>query len=273
VPGAKNSALKLMAACLLAPGFAPCPLVLLIPGVFGTPEPICNTLIARLRKEGYPILRMLAHPARFTQTDLYAIDPENIDQTVRLAAAEISLRAAECAQSTRDALAYVESRRPALAGTNVIGIGFSGGAMVMPTVLALQPERFSAAVLVGGGADWWLIQSRSNYADMIDALRIAWTKPPTEAQERQADAAYINAAPLDAYHTASLLRNTRTLLIQGDADLAVPSNLGDLLWERAGRPERWLDHSSHESLFLGLPLQFDRLMQWLASPVPDVPAR
>jgi pimeloyl-ACP methyl ester carboxylesterase len=216
---------------------------------------------------------MLAHPARFTQTDLYAIDPENIDQTVRLAAAEISLRAAECAQSTRDALAYVESRRPALAGTNVIGIGFSGGAMVMPTVLALQPERFSAAVLVGGGADWWLIQSRSNYADMIDALRIAWTKPPTEAQERQADAAYINAAPLDAYHTASLLRNTRTLLIQGDADLAVPSNLGDLLWERAGRPERWLDHSSHESLFLGLPLQFDRLMQWLASPVPDVPAR
>jgi len=251
----------------------PRPLVLFIPGVFGTPEPICNTLIARLRKEGYPVLRMLAHPSRFTQSELYAIDPENIDETVRLAAAEISLRAAECAQSSRDALAYVESRRPALAGTSVIGIGFSGGAMVMPTVLALQPERFSAAVMVGGGADWWLIQSRSNYAGWIDALRVAWTNPPTEAQERQADAAYLNAAPLDAYHTAAVLKNSRTLIIQGDADLAVPSNLGDLLWERAGRPERWLDHSSHESLFLGLPLQFDRLMQWLASPAPDVPAR
>lgn len=249
------------------------PIVLFIPGIFGTPEPICNALVNRLRLEGYPVLRMLAHPSRFTQSELYMLSPASFQSGVNEATREIMLRAVECAQSSHDALAHVVERRPELADRKVVGIGFSGGAMVMPAVIALQPDRFSQAVLVGGGADWWLIQDRSNYADWIDALRIAWREPPTEEQERRADEIYLSRNPLDGYHTAALLKDIRTLMIQGNADLAVPSNLGDLLWERAGRPERWLDTHSHESLFLSLPLQFDRLMTWLAQDALEGPGK
>lgn len=249
------------------------PLVLFIPGIFGTPEPICNALVNRLRLDGYPVLRMLAHPSRFTQSEWYIVNPASPEPGVADAAREIMLRAVECAQSVHDAVAHVGARRPELADAKIIAIGFSGGAMVMPAVIALQPERFSHAVLVGGGADWWLIQSRSNYADWIDALRVGWTGSPTEEIERRADEIYLGLNPLDGYHTASELKNVRTLMIQGNADLAVPSNLGDLLWERAGRPERWLDSHSHESLFLSLPLQFDRLMTWLAQDAPEGPGK
>ena len=54
------------------------------------------------------------------------------------------------------------------------------------------------------------------------------------------------------------------LLIQGTSDLAVPSPLGDLLWERMGKPERWLmEEAGHEVLFMMLPQKFGKMMEWL----------
>ena len=75
---------------------------------------------------------------------------------------------------------------------------------------------------------------------------------------------YLKNAPLDSYHTAAALKGKPVLLIQGTTDLAVPSPLGDLLWERLGKPERWLqDGQGHEVLFMLLPQEFDKMMDWL----------
>jgi fermentation-respiration switch protein FrsA (DUF1100 family) len=57
------------------------------------------------------------------------------------------------------------------------------------------------------------------------------------------------------------------LLIHGTRDLAVPAHLGDLLWERLGRPERWSEEAGHEEIFMRLPQQIERLVGWIENAV------
>ncbi len=137
--------------------------------------------------------------------------------------------------------------------------------MTLPTVVAREPDRYSAAVIVGGGADFWLMNERSNYKGMIDAVRVKWDgEPPTDQVRARFDELYLQHAPLDSYHTAAVLKGKKVLLIQGTKDLAVPSPLGDLLWERMGKPERWLEEGlGHELLFMALPQKFGKMMEWL----------
>ncbi|MEX0876632.1 MAG: hypothetical protein WD114_04150, partial [Phycisphaerales bacterium] len=41
--------------------------IVLLPGMFGTPEPIVDAAERYWHSRGYAVLRMLAHPSRFTQ--------------------------------------------------------------------------------------------------------------------------------------------------------------------------------------------------------------
>ncbi len=239
--------------------------VLLMPGMFGTPEGTVEQLTRRLRAHGWHVLRMLAHPSRFTQRVRFEVDLERpLLGPASDVAREMGDRAAECAYAARAAFAHIERSRPRLAGLPRVSIGFSGGAMVLPTVVALEPERYHAAVLVGGGAHFWLVNEHSNYAPMIDAVRMHWIGREVTETDRDAFAdAYLDAAPLDNFHTAKSLHAMPVLMIQGEADRAVPSSLGDCLWERLKKPERWMRPGGHEALFLNLSRDFDGVLAWL----------
>lgn len=248
---------------------------LVSPGLLGTPPGTLNTLTEELRKQGWAVLRMLAQPSRFTEEVAFELDPAgDLEAQAKHIAAVLGGRAAECAYAVEAAMAHVEALRPGLAGKPRIAVGFSGGAMTLPTIIAREPERYRAAVMVGGGADFWLINQRSNYRTLIRAIEERWKREPTPEELARLDELYLRNSPLDAYHTASALKSMKVLMIQGSADLAVPAPLGDLLWERLGRPDRWVEEAGHEALFMSLPAEsFPRMMEWLnaAVPVPDTP--
>jgi alpha-beta hydrolase superfamily lysophospholipase len=143
--------------------------------------------------------------------------------------------------------------------------------MTLPTIVALQPDRYAAVIMVGGGADFWLMNQRSNYRDLIRAVKETWVgeKPSAEVLAKL-DEFYLRHAALDSYHTAASLKGKPVLIIQGTSDRAVPAPLGNLLWERLGKPERWLEEGAgHEALFMNLPRDYyPRMMHWIDQSVP-----
>jgi predicted esterase len=240
-------------------------IALLMPGLFGTPEGTLSQLTTSLRKRGWIVLRMLSQPSRFTEKVDFELSTDgHLEAQAQRIAQLVGDRAAECAFAAQAAFAHVEQNRPELRGLPSIVIGFSGGAMSLPTVVAREPARYAAAILVGGGADYWLMNERSNYRAMVDAIHEKWDQPPTPETLARLDQLYLRSSPLDSYHTAAALKGKPVLMIQGASDLAVPSPLGDLLWERLGKPERWVeDGTGHELLFMTLPAKFGKMMEWI----------
>lgn len=257
--------------------------VLLMPGMFGTPEVVLDPLTLRLRAAGYAVLRMLSQPSRFTERRTVRVDPSDLDGSAADIGAVVNDRLGECAFAVQAAWEYVHTKREGAKDLPHAVIGLSGGAISLPTVVARTPSLYSAAVLIGGGADFWLINERSNYQGMIDAVRTIWVGAAATPDSIAAfDAKLLSRARLDGFHTATALRGVRTLLLQGSGDRAVPSALGDVLWERLGRPERWMYPASHEVLCLGLPSETDKILEWLDAalraphedpprPKPEVP--
>lgn len=247
-------------------------IALVMPGIFGTPEGTLESLVASLRRDGWHVLRMLAQPSRFTQAVGWTIDnaagDAEIDALGKQIAGTLTNRAAECAYAVEGAFRYVHMLHPELAELPRIAIGFSGGAISLPTVVAREPAKYKAAVLVGGACHYWLTNAHSTYADMIRAIHVEWTTPPTLEQKRRMADAYLRHAPLDAFHTAAALHGTPTLVIQANADSAVASVLGDVLWERLGKPERWIRAGEHLPLFISLIKDLPALNDWLDAKVP-----
>lgn len=251
--------------------------VLLMPGLFGTPEPILNLLTAELRNEGWVVVRMMAQPSRFTEQMHWSIDLDNMDQNtpeigMMSIIRETTDRAAECAFAARAAMRHVTSEYRELAELPRIAIGMSGGAMTLPTVVAIEPEKYTAAIMIAGGADFFTMNIESNYQQMINAVRFTW-KPghPDKQQIRDLSRVYLSQAPLDSYHTSLLLRGKPMLMIHGNFDLAVPAHLGDLLWDRLGRPERWAEDAGHEEVFMRLPQKVRPMITWLNLHLPALP--
>jgi hypothetical protein len=60
-------------------------------------------------------------------------------------------------------------------------------------------------------------------------------------------------------------------MLSGELDLIVPAHTGDLLYNALGRPERWRYPAGHIVLFLGLPLQADRVVNWIEGVVARNP--
>jgi len=242
---------------------------LLMPGLFGTPEGTLDLLTLALRRRGWGVLRMLSQPGRFTERVTLGLLADDLPGAATQIAEVVGGRAAECAYAVQAAFAHLEDLRPELKGLPSVALGCSGGAMTLPTVAAREPDRYAAAVLIGGGADYWLMSEHSNYRNWIDAMRIAWIGEEPAVEDRvRLDSLYLGASPLDSYHTAAALLGKPMLVIQGTLDMAVPSPLGDVLWERLGRPERWLRPAGHEVLFMNLPGEYEKIMVWLDGTVP-----
>lgn len=248
--------------------------LVILPGMFGTPEPVINSLVLSMRQRGWSVLRMLSHPSRFTERVEIPVDTTHPEHAAEELADLLTDRAAECAYAAHAAIAHAHTLRPALTERPTVLMGMSGGAIALPTVHALDPDRFDAAILIAGGVNFLRINIESNYADFIDAIHLDWTPnepglgKPTRAQADALCDAYLQRALLDAEFTAPLLASTPTLIIHASADRAVPAHLGDRLWTLAGEPERWTMPLGHELLFLTLPTQASRLDAWLKATLP-----
>lgn len=247
---------------------------LLMPGIFGTPEGVIDMFASRLRERGWVVLRMLAQPSRFTEAVAMPVDLDgDLVEDAAAIAEVVNQRSAECAYAVEASFAYLEEKRPELAALPRVALGASGGAITLPTVVARERDRYSAAVLVGGGAAFWLLNERSNYARWIGAFETVWTpREPTRDDLGRVAEAYLASAPLDAYHTAAALRGKPTLFIYGTSDRAVPTPLSEVLWSRLGEPERWVRDAGHELLFMQLTAILEDVMVWLDHAVPRDPA-
>lgn len=245
---------------------------LVMPGIFGTPEGSIEGLVASLRARGWCVLRMLAQPSRFTQRIVFQFDPAassaEVDANGQEIATALGDRAAECAYAVQGAFEHVNAKHPNLAKLPRVAIGCSGGAITLPIVVAREPEAYNAAILIGGGCHYWLVNDHSTYAEMVGALAADWKAPPTLDHRRAVADAYLRHAPLDAFHTAAALRGKPVLMVQANADSAVAAVLGDVLWERLGKPERWIRAGEHLPLFISLAKDLPAINAWIDSHVP-----
>ncbi|MFG0282956.1 MAG: alpha/beta hydrolase [Phycisphaerales bacterium JB039] len=247
--------------------------VLLLPGMFGTPRPVVDAAVEQLRSAGWGVVRMMSHPSRFTERFVVVADPaDGVEDDAAVIARELGERVAEAAYASRAAMDEAVRRFPWMGEGPLVALGMSGGAMILSTVVALEPERYDAAVAIAGGADYLEILRKSNYSDWIGAVDVSLVAGATPADARALREAYLARAPLDSYHTARFLRDIPTLMIHGTRDLAVPAHTGDLLWERAGQPERWTRAMGHEMLFLRLAMRVGDVIDWINTATGEAPA-
>lgn len=195
-------------------------LVVLLPGMFGTPGDQIADLVKLLRQRGYAVLRMMAHPSRFTETIRFAapldsgeVANDNIDAAAFHIGRELGDRAAECAYAIETAVAYVRQERPSLSSLPLAAVGMSGGAMVLPTVAARDPKAWSALAFIGGGADYLRIMTTSNYSDWINAAKLVWV-PTLDVPAIQKRSAEMDNQPYILTVAASLLQPN------GEADIS-----------------------------------------------------
>ncbi len=257
-----------------APATPPPPraLVVVLPGIFGTPATVVDQCVSTLRARGYGVVRLLAHPSRFTERVVFdhtGTSDEELEAFAARIAAELGDRVAECAYAIEDAVERIARERPETAGLTRIALGMSGGAMVLPTVVAKNPEPYAAAVLIAGGVDFCRVAVESNYAPWIEAVTIRWQgRPLTKDQSRRLSEAYSRHAPLDSRFTIGALAEKAVLMLHALGDEAVPAELGEEMWLRAGRPDRWVFDTGHELLFATLSGHLAAVADWIDNAVP-----
>ena len=243
-------------------------LLVLVPGLFGVPEPVNDRFVEMCREDGWAVLRLLAPPSRFTARSTFRVDEMDLDASAEPIARELGQRAAEVAYAVEAGMQHVLDSHPGLESLPHALVGMSGGAIALSTVHARTPERWDAAVFIAGGSNFLLTNEHSNYASWVQALQFDWGGTEPAAAERaqimeRLGQRYLDAAPLDAYHLAPLLRDKPVLVLHGKTDKAVPAVYGDQLWERLGEPERWVFPVGHEILFITLNAQTARILRWL----------
>ncbi len=247
-------------------------IAVIMPGLLGTPEGTLVALQRRFTDRGWTVLRMVAQPSRFTETFVATIDPSKpLEEAVGIAKRS-SEGVAEIAYAVQEAAAKLEELRPNLAGKPRVVLGTSAGALTLPTVVAREPDKYGAAIIIGGGCHFWLMGITSNYNEWMGLTDITWNGDATEDDKRAIEDAYLRVAAIDSYHTAKALHGKPVLMLQTTQDLAVPSPLSDVLFARLSTkdkaPDRDVLPGGHEALFAGLPTQFGRLLDWVDAAVP-----
>lgn len=241
--------------------------VVVLPGMLSTPEPMIEMLMRGLRGQGWGVMRMLAHPSRYSENAKVLTVGREADEIAREFAHDVDERMEAMIASVDAALGRV-SEEP---GARVL-LAMSGGTLAAPGVVGSlvdggdESSVFDAAVLIGAGADVLTMSETSAYASFLGGLRLDWgeAKRYDPAKLAAISTAYRGLETLEPYAMAPKASAVRTLMIQGSKDRAVPTRLGEMLWERLGEPERWLAPMGHELLFYAyLPMKAKSLLEWI----------
>ena len=247
--------------------------ILLMPGMFGTPEPVIDGVERYFRAKGWSVLRMLSHPSRFTQRKQFGVPPGSEAFIAQRIAEMFDTRTAEAAYAASSAMRYVHTKYQDDAEKPVVLLGMSGGAMILPTVYSFDPSLYSGGVLIAGGGNFLEINIRSNYAKWIDAIDLdadpsePEIQKPEKEQLQELSNLYMTMSKLDSLHTAESMRGVPVLMLHASSDKAVPASTGDALFEALGKPERWVYPVGHELIFAGLPLQTTKIESWVREQV------
>jgi len=243
--------------------------IVLMPGMFGTPEPVIDGVERYFRSKGWSVLRMLSHPSRFTERKQFGLDEGSEAKISKQIAEMFDTRAAEAAYATSSALRFVHERFPESSAKPAVLFGMSGGAMILPSVYSFDPSLYSAGVMIAGGGNFLEINTRSNYAKWIDAMDIdadpsdEEIQKPEKKQLKELVDLYLAMSNLDSLHTAESMHGLPMLMLHGSSDKAVPASTGDALYEALGRPERWVYPVGHELIFAALPMQTPKIEKWI----------
>jgi hypothetical protein len=166
------------------------------------------------------------------------------------------------AYAAEAALTHVRGEYTALTRTPTVLVGCSFGAIVGPTVAARVDP--SAMVLVGGGSDGLraLVWASEEVFNGPGIFADPEGRGVTRAMADEAFRAYLEGHPFDSYNVAPALAGTPTLMLHAASDGIVDARFGDLLWERLGKPERWVGNYGHSLLFYLLPDSAEEIAAW-----------
>ncbi len=171
--------------------------------------------------------------------------------------------AVDSAYALESMLAYLDDAMPEIVEGSVVLAGFSLGALTVPTVAARIQHQLDAVVMVGGGCNLGqvFLQGAVTYPLVKavqkqlgeEGVRPLWSLPHE----------HLHVSRFDAYHTAPLLGDIPVLLLHAHFDEVIPSETGELLYRRLGRPERWTYPVGHLALFWWLPNEARSIANWI----------
>jgi len=236
-----------------------------------------KAFIRQLQKRGWNVIAITP------SLDLFAKNRwdrewelSQLNQHASLMAHEIDNHLVETAYATEAVLACLDQKNPAwLRGPRVV-IGASAGALAAP-VLIKRLGGVDAAVYIGGGANVPEIALESSiriYRPKI-LIRDKGSRGRHKALRENAllrlKEVALQRSQIDPLKIAPTLPEIPTLMLSGELDRIVPAHTGDLLYKALGRPERWRYPTGHLALFLGLPLQAARVIDWIETVVGSNP--
>ena len=155
----------------------------------------------------------------------------------------------------------MEKQLPSLLNAPLVLIGISAGALNTPAVYYELQDEVEAVVLVAGGANMFDIVQEGAFTNwkFTDADENKFSREELDAMNEQ----YLQTPSRDPYFLAPDLPHEDTLIIHARWDAVVPAENGDLLYERAGKPERWIYSSGHLGLFMMFGWHSADIVEWL----------
>jgi hypothetical protein len=239
----------------------------IVPGTFGYPPELYETWSDDLRGRGWSVLRLLSQPSRFTEQILVDVEPGRGAHEGGAFASHADDRTAECAYAVEAGVAHMTELDGRLEGKPRAILGFSGGAILLPAVVARNPSAYDTAVIVAGGANAAGISIDSTF--MKQFIKSVFFTFEDEAVDRPAfERAYLEHASLDGYHAAAQFdKDTRVLVVDGSFDKAVPFSSSGLLVDRFEQggltPVRRTYPTNHVMLFMSLGEMVGQVNEWV----------
>lgn len=202
---------------------------------------------------------------------------EDVAPAAKVAALAIDRHLAAAAYAAEAVRDYFYERSPAYKDKPLILWGASAGSFCVPAVAARLGSSVKGAILVGSGANLLAVSQGSTFFD--GGVKIAYPRETRAGsamaeQDRRARLKesllreYAKATTLDPLATAAWLRGVPVLMLHGRTDEIVPAALGDDLWERLGKPERWVFSAGHEAMFWRLSSQATHIADWVDATLP-----
>lgn len=183
------------------------------------------------------------------------------DHPIESAIAIFDSKYCQVIAATKAVRRRMEKQHPILQNAPVALIGISAGALNTPAVYSEMQDEVDAVVLVAGGA---------NMFDIVqDGVFTNWKFTDKDGNKFSREKriamneAYLQTPSRDPYFLAPELPRDNTLIIHAKWDAVVPSKNGDLLWERAGKPERWVYPSGHLGLFATFEWHSKDITHWI----------